>query len=82
VRPIAPRIDGAEEETVGEDVEGSRPMVMAFSQWPDGTPVRISRWTMTDAERELIYFGKADVYLYQFADESQSVFLNVGPDEE
>jgi hypothetical protein len=61
VRPIAPRIEGAEEYTIAEDQLEFSPIVACHIQYPGGRIDRICRWTFTPEERARIAAGE-DIY--------------------
>jgi hypothetical protein len=60
VRPIAPRIDGADEITIAEEQEEFMPITAAIVQFSDSVQ-RVCRWTFTPEERARIAAGE-DIY--------------------
>lgn len=61
MRPIAPRIEGAEEFTIAENQHEYAPLTACLVQYSDGTVTRVCRWTFTDDERKRIAAGE-DIY--------------------
>lgn len=62
MRPIAPRIPGAEEFTIAEDQHEFMPVTACLIQTVDGAVYRIIRWTFTPEERTKIAAGE-DIYI-------------------
>jgi hypothetical protein len=67
MRPIAPRIYGAEEVTIAEEQHEYLPITAAIVHGEDGTVSRVCRWAFTDAEREEIFFKGADLFFVTLA---------------
>lgn len=61
MRPIAPRIEGAEEITIAEEQHEYMPITAAYVTFPDGVTARVCRWTFTAEERARIAAGE-DIY--------------------
>jgi hypothetical protein len=61
MRPIAPRIDGADEITIAEDQHEYMTITAAHVQYADGSVHRVCRWTFTPEERAQIAAGE-DLY--------------------
>jgi hypothetical protein len=61
VRPIAPRIDGADEITIAEHQLEYMPITACLVQFSDGDVQRVCRWTFTPEERARIAAGE-DIY--------------------
>lgn len=62
MRPIAPRIEGAEEVTIAEGQHEYMTITAALVTYPDGSVHRVCRWTLTPEERERIFLGGDDIY--------------------
>ena len=80
MRMVAPRT-GADEITIAEDQLEYRPLVAAVYQTPEGVPVLLTRWRLTDAERARVLAGD-DLYLsvMTFGKPLQPLGMQVGPD--
>lgn len=64
MEPVSPIVRGLEEEEVvyAKDQPQYVPLPCLKSRQPDGTGAILTRWTLTDAERQAIANG-ADVFL-------------------
>jgi hypothetical protein len=62
MRPIAPRIHGADEITIAEEQPEYAPITAAIVRYESDPPQRVCRWTFTDEEREAIFLEGADIY--------------------
>jgi hypothetical protein len=62
MRPIAPRIDGADEVTIAEEQHEYMTITAALVEYPDGSVHRVCRWTLTPEERSAIFLGGDDIY--------------------
>lgn len=61
MRPVSPRIKGADEVMVAEDQLEYMPLAAAFVEYGDGSVQRICRWTFSPEERARIAAGE-DIY--------------------
>lgn len=61
MRPIAPRIDGADEITIAEEQHEYMPLTAAIVRHDDESVQRVCRWTFTSEERARIAAGE-DIY--------------------
>jgi hypothetical protein len=77
---VAPRT-GADEITIAEDQLEYKPLVVAVYQTPQGVPVLLTRWRLTEEERQLVAAGE-DLYLsvLTFGQPLQPIGLQVGPE--
>lgn len=60
VRPVSPRIDGADEITIAEEQHQFMPLAAAHVRYSDSVQ-RVCRWTFTPEERAAIAAGE-DMY--------------------
>ena len=61
MRPIAPRIPGADEHTVAEDQHEYKTLTVAVVAYQNGERVRVCRYTLSNDERDRIAKGE-DIY--------------------
>jgi hypothetical protein len=61
MRPIAPRIEGADEITIAEEQHEYMTITAAIVHYGDGSTHRVCRWTFTPEERAQIAAGE-DIY--------------------
>jgi len=61
MRPVSPRIDGADEVMIAEEQAEYAPLAAAIVRYENGAVERVCRWTFTPEERAKIAAGE-DVY--------------------
>lgn len=67
MRPIAPRIEGADEITIAEDQHQYKTLTAAIVNYQNGERVRVCRYTLSNDERDRIANGE-DLYFGTPAD--------------
>jgi hypothetical protein len=79
MRAIAPRT-GAPEVTFAEEQEEYKPITVACYRDDDGLGILLTRWTLTEAEREAVAGGE-DIYVGQlnFGGPMTPLIVRCGP---
>lgn len=64
MRPVAPRLDGVDEETVGVDSERFLPITIGVAETDLGGTAFVTRWRLSDDDRAAILRGE-DLFVTQ-----------------
>lgn len=78
MRPIAPRIPGADEFTIAEEQLNVKPVVACLVEFADGVTCRVLRYTFTPAERAAIAAGKDLYFGTPYEQQLQAHWMMVG----
>lgn len=77
MRPVAPRLVGVDERTAGMEDDELKPLTVGECRSEDGTPVIITRWRFSEADKVRIIQGE-DLFLYIFAPLLPQLQIGIG----
>lgn len=77
MRPIAPRIAGADEVQVGLNGEDFREIVVAIGETENGNPAAVTRWRPDAEERQQLLNG-ADIFIIFIGPRMPPMQVHVG----
>lgn len=78
MRPVAPRLVGVDERMAGDDSPELMPMTVGECRSQEGAPVIITRWRLTEAEKQQVMLDGLDIFLYVFAPLMPQIQISIG----